>query len=153
MEAAGDHEIDTTDGVRVIERDRGWVLVLPDPADAVTHLWAEGNDADTAQLLLDEWASVVERAGRRKNGRLSRPAGAGGYRQVSWILRLGPRIFALRPGKLCPSRDDAKGANHAEFANVRESRALRFARRSPPAGTGPATGPATGVHGAGARRR
>ena len=64
MEAAGDHEIDTTDGVRVTERDRGWVLVLPDPADAVTHLWAEGNDADTAQLLLDEWAAVVERAGR-----------------------------------------------------------------------------------------
>jgi hypothetical protein len=63
MEAAGDHEIDTTDGVRVTERDRGWVLVLPDPADAVTHLWAEGNDADTAQLLLDEWAAVVERAG------------------------------------------------------------------------------------------
>src|SRR6476620_8611804 len=63
MEAAGDHEIDTTDGVRVIERDRGWVLVLPDPADAVTHLWAEGNDADAAQLLLDEWAAVVERAG------------------------------------------------------------------------------------------
>jgi len=63
MEAAGDHEIDTTDGVRVIERDRGWVLVLPDPADAVTHLWAEGSDADTAQLLLDEWASVVEQAG------------------------------------------------------------------------------------------
>jgi mannose-1-phosphate guanylyltransferase / phosphomannomutase len=64
MEAAGDHEIDTTDGVRVTERDRGWVLVLPDPADAVTHLWAEGNDADAAQLLLDEWAGVVERAGR-----------------------------------------------------------------------------------------
>ena len=40
------------------------MLVLPDPADAVTHLWAEGNDADTAQLLLDEWASVVEQAGR-----------------------------------------------------------------------------------------
>jgi mannose-1-phosphate guanylyltransferase/phosphomannomutase len=63
MEAAGDHEIDTTDGVRVTERDRGWVLVLPDPADAVTHLWAEGTDADAAQLLLDEWAAVVERAG------------------------------------------------------------------------------------------
>src|SRR6476646_8066879 len=64
VEAAGDHEIDTTDGVRVTERDGGWVLVLPDPADAVTNLWAEGNDADTAQLLLDEWAAVVERAGR-----------------------------------------------------------------------------------------
>jgi mannose-1-phosphate guanylyltransferase/phosphomannomutase len=64
VEAAGQHEIDTTDGVRVTVRDRGWVLVLPDPADAVTHLWAEGTDADTAQLLLDEWASVVEQAGR-----------------------------------------------------------------------------------------
>jgi len=64
VEAAGDHEIDTTDGVRVIDRSRGWVLVLPDPADAVTHLWAEGNDADAAQMLLDEWAAVVERAGR-----------------------------------------------------------------------------------------
>jgi mannose-1-phosphate guanylyltransferase/phosphomannomutase len=63
VEAAGEHELDMTDGVRVVERDRGWVLVLPDPADAVTHLWAEGNDADTAQILLDEWASVVERAG------------------------------------------------------------------------------------------
>jgi mannose-1-phosphate guanylyltransferase / phosphomannomutase len=64
MEAAGDHEIDTTDGVRVVEPDRGWVLVLPDPADAVTHLWAEGSDADAAQLLLDSWAEVVEQAGR-----------------------------------------------------------------------------------------
>jgi mannose-1-phosphate guanylyltransferase/phosphomannomutase len=64
VEAAGDRRIDTTDGVRVIDPSRGWVLVLPDPADAVTHLWAEGNDADTAQLLLDEWAAVVERAGR-----------------------------------------------------------------------------------------
>jgi mannose-1-phosphate guanylyltransferase/phosphomannomutase len=49
--------------VRIIEPDCGWVLVLPDPAEAVTHLWAEGNDADSAQQLLDEWAAVVERAG------------------------------------------------------------------------------------------
>jgi mannose-1-phosphate guanylyltransferase/phosphomannomutase len=64
LEAAGDKPTDTTDGVRVVEADRGWVLVLPDPADAVTHLWAEGSDADAAQQLLDEWAAVVERAGR-----------------------------------------------------------------------------------------
>jgi mannose-1-phosphate guanylyltransferase / phosphomannomutase len=63
VEAAGDREVDTTDGVRVLERDGGWVLVLPDPADAVTHLWAEAADADAAQLLLDEWAAVVEQAG------------------------------------------------------------------------------------------
>ncbi len=64
VEAAGDRPIDTTDGVRVIEPDGGWALVLPDPAQPVTHLWAEAADADTAQALLDEWGSVVERAGR-----------------------------------------------------------------------------------------
>jgi mannose-1-phosphate guanylyltransferase/phosphomannomutase len=64
VEAAGDRELETIDGVRVIEPDRGWILVLPDPSEAVTHLWAEGTDADTAQALLDEWAAVVERAGR-----------------------------------------------------------------------------------------
>jgi len=52
--------VDTTDGVRVIDRDRGWVLVLPDPAEAVTHLWAEGTDADAAQSLLDEWAAIID---------------------------------------------------------------------------------------------
>jgi mannose-1-phosphate guanylyltransferase / phosphomannomutase len=60
VEAAGNRRVDTTDGVRIIDADRGWVLILPDPADAVTHLWAEGTDADSAQLLLDEWAGVVE---------------------------------------------------------------------------------------------
>jgi mannose-1-phosphate guanylyltransferase / phosphomannomutase len=64
VEAAGERDIDTTDGVRVIEPDRGWILVLPDPSEAVTHLWAEGADADAAQALLDDWAAVVERAGR-----------------------------------------------------------------------------------------
>ncbi|MFB4296875.1 sugar phosphate nucleotidyltransferase [Actinomadura sp. NTSP31] len=63
VEAAGSRTLDTTDGVRVVEDDGGWVLVLPDPAEAVTHLWAEGPDADVAQELLEEWAVVVERAG------------------------------------------------------------------------------------------
>ncbi len=63
VEAAGDRTVDTTDGVRIVEPDGGWVLVLPDPADAVTHLWAEGADADTAQALLDEWAVIAERPG------------------------------------------------------------------------------------------
>ncbi|GAA4603162.1 mannose-1-phosphate guanyltransferase [Actinoallomurus liliacearum] len=63
VEAAGDRPIDTTDGVRVIEDDASWVLVLPDPAEAVTHLWAEGAGRDTAQALLETWAGVVEAAG------------------------------------------------------------------------------------------
>ncbi|MFI6579794.1 sugar phosphate nucleotidyltransferase [Embleya sp. NPDC050493] len=63
VEAAGDREIDTTDGVRVVEADGRWALVLPDPAEAVTHVWAEGPDDDAADELLDEWSRVVEHAG------------------------------------------------------------------------------------------
>jgi mannose-1-phosphate guanylyltransferase / phosphomannomutase len=63
VEAAGDRPLDTTDGVRVVDEGRGWVLVLPDPAGPLTHLWAEGADDDDAQSLLDEWAAVVDRAG------------------------------------------------------------------------------------------
>ncbi len=64
VEAAGERKIDTTDGVRVIEPDGGWALALPDTAHAITHLWAEAADTEHTQALLDEWAAVVERAGR-----------------------------------------------------------------------------------------
>jgi mannose-1-phosphate guanylyltransferase/phosphomannomutase len=64
VEAAGNRQVDTTDGVRVVEPDGRWTMVLPDPAEAVTHLWAEGPDPTSTQALLDEWAAVVENAGR-----------------------------------------------------------------------------------------
>jgi mannose-1-phosphate guanylyltransferase/phosphomannomutase len=60
LEAAGSRFVDTTDGVRVVEADGRWIVVLPDPAEATTHLWAEGPDAAAATALLDEWAAVVE---------------------------------------------------------------------------------------------
>jgi mannose-1-phosphate guanylyltransferase/phosphomannomutase len=63
VEAAAGRELDTTDGVRVVEPDGRWALVLPDPAEAVTHLWAEGPDAAAASALLEEWAAVVDAAG------------------------------------------------------------------------------------------
>ena len=64
VEAAGERHVDTTDGVRVVEPDGRWVLVLPDPAQAVTHLWAEGPDAAGASDLLTVWADLVEAVGR-----------------------------------------------------------------------------------------
>nr|PZN42352.1 MAG: mannose-1-phosphate guanyltransferase [Actinomycetota bacterium] len=62
VEAAEGRRLDTTDGVRVVEEDGSWALVLPDPAEAVTHLWAEADDVDAAQTLLERWAAVVEQA-------------------------------------------------------------------------------------------
>lgn len=64
VEAAGDRNVDTTDGVRVVETDGRWVMVLPDRAEAVTHLWAEGPDDASAQALLDEWSAIVDSAGQ-----------------------------------------------------------------------------------------
>ena len=63
VEAAAGRRLDTTDGVRIVEPDGRWALVLPDPAEAVTHLWAEGPDAAAASALLEEWSRVVEAAG------------------------------------------------------------------------------------------
>ncbi|MFD0570560.1 sugar phosphate nucleotidyltransferase [Kitasatospora gansuensis] len=62
VEAAGTRRIDTTDGVRVIEEDGRWALVLPDPTEAVTRLWAEGPDGETADALLDEWTRTIRRS-------------------------------------------------------------------------------------------
>jgi mannose-1-phosphate guanylyltransferase/phosphomannomutase len=62
VEAAGDRLIDTTDGVRVVEPDGSWVLVLPDPAEASTHLWAEAADGLSGTRLLAAWAEVVEQS-------------------------------------------------------------------------------------------
>jgi mannose-1-phosphate guanylyltransferase/phosphomannomutase len=64
VEAAEGLPIDTTDGVRVVQPDGGWVLVLPDPAQPVTRLWAEGPDVAATTGLLERWTGVVERAGR-----------------------------------------------------------------------------------------
>jgi mannose-1-phosphate guanylyltransferase/phosphomannomutase len=64
MEAAGERLVDTIDGVRVVEDDGSWALVLPDPAEAVTRLWAEARSDDKATELLDQWTDVVDKAGR-----------------------------------------------------------------------------------------
>ena len=64
LEAAAGRTVDTTDGVRIVEDDGRWALVLPDPAEAITRVWAEGGSEAEADELLDEWVAVLERAGR-----------------------------------------------------------------------------------------
>ena len=50
VESAGSRETVLIDGVKVIEADR-WALVLPDPDEALTHVWAEaGSDVDARRL-------------------------------------------------------------------------------------------------------
>ncbi len=62
IEAAEGLTTDTTDGVRVVADDGSWVLIIPAAAEPVTDLWAEAQDVDAAQALLEHWAQVVEQA-------------------------------------------------------------------------------------------
>ncbi|WP_331730321.1 sugar phosphate nucleotidyltransferase [Streptomyces sp. NBC_01174] len=64
-EAGGDHVLDTTtDGVRIIEPDGGWALVLPDQSQAITRIYAEGGSERNSQQLLEKWTDrVVEAVG------------------------------------------------------------------------------------------
>ena len=64
IESAGERTVDTVDGVRVVEDDGSWALVLPDPAEAMTRLWAEARSEELANALLDDWTEVVDKAGR-----------------------------------------------------------------------------------------
>jgi mannose-1-phosphate guanylyltransferase/phosphomannomutase len=62
VEHAGSARTDTTDGIKMIMPDGRWVLVIPDPAEAVTHLWAEGTDTADSARLLEKWGNIVAAA-------------------------------------------------------------------------------------------
>jgi mannose-1-phosphate guanylyltransferase/phosphomannomutase len=47
------------DGVKVIEDD-GWALVLPDPEEPLTHVWAEAPNDARAEARANEYAVRLE---------------------------------------------------------------------------------------------
>lgn len=53
VERVGTKELELIDGVKVMD-ERGWALVLPDPEEALTHVWAEGGDERESRRLVDE---------------------------------------------------------------------------------------------------
>jgi mannose-1-phosphate guanylyltransferase/phosphomannomutase len=58
LERTKDSEVVLVDGIKVIYPD-GWALVLPDPAAAVTHVWAEGHSEVEARRLVTMHAGQV----------------------------------------------------------------------------------------------
>ena len=55
VEWLGDRELVFIDGVKIPEED-GWALVLPDPEDPVTHVWAEGPSEAAARARAQQYA-------------------------------------------------------------------------------------------------
>jgi mannose-1-phosphate guanylyltransferase/phosphomannomutase len=58
VEQTHGRDVELIDGVKV-HHDSGWVLVLPDPEEPVTHIWAEGDDAADARTLAQEYARRI----------------------------------------------------------------------------------------------
>jgi mannose-1-phosphate guanylyltransferase/phosphomannomutase len=55
VEQLGDRELVLVDGVKVPEDD-GWALVVPDPEEPLTHVWAEGPSEAGARALAQRYA-------------------------------------------------------------------------------------------------
>jgi mannose-1-phosphate guanylyltransferase/phosphomannomutase len=59
VERSQDRELVLVDGVKVIEDD-GWALVLPDPEEPITHVWAEAPSDSGAESRAKEYAVRLE---------------------------------------------------------------------------------------------
>jgi mannose-1-phosphate guanylyltransferase/phosphomannomutase len=58
VERMPDRELVLVDGVKVLHDD-GWALVLPDPEEPVTHVWAESSTDGEARALAQEYARRI----------------------------------------------------------------------------------------------
>ncbi|MGH9023607.1 MAG: sugar phosphate nucleotidyltransferase [Acidimicrobiia bacterium] len=58
VEQAGSLEVVLVDGVKVLHPD-GWALVLPDPEEALTHVWAEAGSDAAARQRAQEYARRI----------------------------------------------------------------------------------------------
>jgi mannose-1-phosphate guanylyltransferase/phosphomannomutase len=57
MTARGDRT-DDTEGLKIFHGD-DWALVMPDPEDPITHVWAEGGTAEAAEEWLQRYVAMV----------------------------------------------------------------------------------------------
>jgi len=58
VEQTHGRDVDLIDGVKV-HHDSGWVLVLPDPEEPLTHIWAEGDSVAETRNLAQEYARRI----------------------------------------------------------------------------------------------
>jgi mannose-1-phosphate guanylyltransferase/phosphomannomutase len=61
---AGDHVADRTEDTEGLKLFHGsdWALVIPDPEDPVTHVWAEGSTQSESLAVAERYISLIEEA-------------------------------------------------------------------------------------------
>jgi mannose-1-phosphate guanylyltransferase/phosphomannomutase len=58
VERASARNVELVDGVKIVD-DECWALVLPDPEDAITHVWAEAATEPDARRLAQEYVQRI----------------------------------------------------------------------------------------------
>jgi mannose-1-phosphate guanylyltransferase/phosphomannomutase len=58
VERETEHDLLLVDGVKVVRPD-GWALVLPDPDEPLTHVWAESDGENAARQLAQEYTRAI----------------------------------------------------------------------------------------------
>jgi mannose-1-phosphate guanylyltransferase/phosphomannomutase len=63
-QVAGDRSADRTDETEGLKLFHGsdWALVIPDPEDPVTHVWAEGSTEGESRAVAERYISLIEEA-------------------------------------------------------------------------------------------
>lgn len=61
---ASSHGADRTEETEGLKLFHGqdWVLIIPDPEDPITHVWAEGASTGESETLLDRYVTLIEEA-------------------------------------------------------------------------------------------
>jgi len=58
VEQSAERDILLVDGVKVTHED-GWVLVLPDPEEPLTHVWSEAGSDQDARRMAQEYSKRI----------------------------------------------------------------------------------------------
>lgn len=59
-ERAGGRDVDLTDGVRVVEADGSWCLMIPDAHEPLTRVWIEAPTYARAMQVGEEWSRLID---------------------------------------------------------------------------------------------
>ena len=82
--APSTREIELIDGVKVIDDDR-WALVLPDPDEALTHVWAEaGSDVEARRSPRSTCSASARSCVSPRASRGSRAQVTVNFEMVAW---------------------------------------------------------------------
>ena len=68
VERVKGEEVNLLDGIKVFYGERRWAQVLPDPAEPLVHVYAEGKTQEDAARLEHEFTELVEEIVSRADG-------------------------------------------------------------------------------------